>query len=178
MNTLNTKPSEFFRENIARLLKTYPHGIQKKVAKKMEIPQGDLSAYLKGRRNWSEEKCIKLADTMRTTYIDVIRRTFSDETKPLSDNKKSDDKEETNDHVHSKSKMQVISENQTPFRNKGEKLSHADMVGLFKDKGWAFEMNEMLLDLERLDPDQKKLIKAHLAGMVMVLKGQEKKNRH
>ena len=73
--------------------------------------------------------------------------------------------------------MIVRSENQTPYGAKRTTMSHADMVSLFKDKEWAIDMNEMLLDLERLDPNQKGLIKAHLAGMIMALEG-VKKNRY
>ncbi|KKM17112.1 hypothetical protein LCGC14_1679070 [marine sediment metagenome] len=105
---------------------------------------------------------------------DILRETSFDEPIPLSENEKSDAKEEINDHVHSKCKMHVIPESQTQFQNKGDKLSHATFVALFTDKKWAREMNEMLLDIEKSDPGKKEVIKAYLRGLVEGLKPKKK----
>ncbi|KKM88929.1 hypothetical protein LCGC14_1253740 [marine sediment metagenome] len=72
MDAKKIKPSEMFRKNIARILETYPHGIQTTICNKMNIPDSDLSGYLKGGRNWSEEKCMELANIVGTTYMDIL----------------------------------------------------------------------------------------------------------
>ena len=57
---------------MAALFKSYPHGEQNKIAGNMGIEPGDLSGYLGGKRNWSEDKCIWLAEIVGTTYMDVL----------------------------------------------------------------------------------------------------------
>ncbi len=53
------------------------------------------------------------------------------------------------------------------------------MVALFKEKKWAREMNEMLLNLERLNTDKKEAIKIYLEGLIegLKLKKKTKKER-
>lgn len=73
----------------------------------------------------------------------------------------------------------VISKSQVSFQGTNAKLPHAAMVALFKDKKWAREMNEMLLNLERLNPDKKEAIKIYLEGLIegVKLKKKTKKAR-
>ncbi|KKM21976.1 hypothetical protein LCGC14_1630000 [marine sediment metagenome] len=51
-----------------------------------------------------------------------------------------------------------------------KETTHLKIISIFKDTEWAENINEMLLEIEGLDPDEKREIKGYLEGKLSTLK--------
>ena len=57
-------------------------------------------------------------------------------------------------------------------------MTHEELIEMFKDKELAKELNELLLKIERLDPDEFRCIHGYLYGKVQTLERIKKNHNH
>jgi transcriptional regulator with XRE-family HTH domain len=65
-------PSDLFRKAVYHLLKEKKM-TQLSLAKQLKVSPPNLNDFLKGGRNYSDKKKIKIAEILGTTYVDTIK---------------------------------------------------------------------------------------------------------
>jgi hypothetical protein len=149
---METDTQEIFVEGIKKILSDINKGRKRSGKKKLtidEISEGigvaanNLSGFLNYHRNYSEAKRIDLARFFNKTYIEVldIGRQVLSKDGDLSCAFPVFDFQATATHTHAP----VID-----FQDEADKR-HAAVIAGFEDKEKAVEINEKLVELEKLD---------------------------
>lgn len=117
---------------------------------RLGIEPPDLNSFLNGRRGFSDERKMLIAEILNTTYVEMINL----------------------------GQRLVDAERPPPFDKKRRSVSHAQIIKRFKDKATAAEINDMLADLEESDLDKYKLAKTYIQALHDALPKKKISNSH
>lgn len=115
--------SDFFRKAVVYKLKEKKQ-TQVWLAKKLKIAPPDLNSFLKGGRNFSENRKEKLAQILGTTYIDMLIL----------------------------GRDLVDAERSPP--GQPIELFQRQIINRFRDKDTALRLNQKLITIEAADPER------------------------
>lgn len=116
------------------------------LARDLGVTPQHLNGFIKGRRNFSEERKEELARLLGTTYIDMLflgREIAEGETASFQ-----------------------------PVERKSGKvasLTHDEIISQFEDKETARKLNQMLVTIEKADPNRYKKIEGFITALYETL---------
>ncbi len=119
---------------------------QSSLADALKFPRPNINDFLKGRRNFSEEKLQRIAAYFGKTYLEMLvlgQELF--------------DKE---NNVSPKKETKTLSKNND--LNDHQDKQHSEVIKQFKQKKLAKECNMKMLELEKLDPSELLDVKEYL----------------
>lgn len=137
-----------------------------KIADSINVTSGNLSGFLTSQRNYSETKQKELAKFFNKTYLEVLDigrlellrdGDLSCAFPPM----------QMTGQASNTPPPQVIN-----LQEEADKR-HAEVISGFQDKELALEINQLLIKVEQRDPNQLKMIKGIIEGVLNTIPAKE-----